>query len=439
MMDQTPKQPDRTTMDRQQHNKHVSLSRQLVVTSVLVALAPLAIISVVMYHYYHVVYTEKVTENLKALVERHAMEIDAFLREKQANIRMQVLAHSIDELSSEDFLRSRLDLLQTAYPGAYNDLGLVNARGDQVAYAGPFQLLKADYSQADWFRQAIESDEYISDVFLGIRRIPHFIVSVRVMDGQTPWLLRATIDFAGFNALIRSIKVGQSGTAFIINDRGEFQTESSLQETLPPSVLKRLTSLHINDDTPVVIQAEGPSGQAKFYASAPLKNNQWQLVVQQERSDALVHLVHARYMALVISLSGAMAIILTSVYMRRRVERKFSRVEEEQEIMQKQVVEAGKLAAIGELAAGIAHEINNPVAIMVESAGWIQDLIPDMEKDRDKTMTEIKDTLNEILVQGGRCKEITHKLLSFARRTDARTTEIDLPVLLEEIIAFSAQ
>ncbi|NCC25985.1 MAG: HAMP domain-containing histidine kinase, partial [Deltaproteobacteria bacterium] len=33
----------------------------------------------------------------------------------------------------------------------------------------------------------------------------------------------------------------------------------------------------------------------------------------------------------------------------------------------------------------------------------------------------------------------THKLLSFARRTDARTTEIDLPVLLEEIIAFSAQ
>ena len=41
----------------------------------------------------------------------------------------------------------------------------------------------------------------------------------------------------------------------------------------------------------------------------------------------------------------------------------------------RQVIEAGKLASIGELAAGIAHEINNPVAIMIEEAGWIQDLL----------------------------------------------------------------
>jgi two-component system NtrC family sensor kinase len=40
--------------------------------------------------------------------------------------------------------------------------------------------------------------------------------------------------------------------------------------------------------------------------------------------------------------------------------------------MSQQVIETGKLASVGELAAGIAHEINNPVAIMIEEAGWIE-------------------------------------------------------------------
>ena len=43
--------------------------------------------------------------------------------------------------------------------------------------------------------------------------------------------------------------------------------------------------------------------------------------------------------------------------------------------MTHQVIETGRLASIGELAAGIAHEINNPVAIMVQEAGWIDDLL----------------------------------------------------------------
>ena len=43
--------------------------------------------------------------------------------------------------------------------------------------------------------------------------------------------------------------------------------------------------------------------------------------------------------------------------------------------MNRQVIESGKLASVGELAAGIAHEINNPVAIMVQEAGWTGDLL----------------------------------------------------------------
>ena len=46
------------------------------------------------------------------------------------------------------------------------DLGVVNDSGKQVAYAGPYKLQNADYSEAEWFQKALGKDHYVSDVFL---------------------------------------------------------------------------------------------------------------------------------------------------------------------------------------------------------------------------------------------------------------------------------
>jgi two-component system NtrC family sensor kinase len=61
---------------------------------------------------------------------------------------------------------------------------------------------------------------------------------------------------------------------------------------------------------------------------------------------------------------------------------------QKKEIMSQQVIETGKLASVGELAAGIAHEINNPVAIMIEEAGWVGDLLEeeDLSKSDNKEL-----------------------------------------------------
>ena len=79
---------------------------------------------------------------------------------------------------------------------------------------------------------------------------------------------------------------------------------------------------------------------------------------------------------------GSLVIIASALLLSRTIDPRISLADEEKqvadeekEIMSQQVIETGKLASIGELAAGIAHEINNPVAIMIEEAGWIQDLL----------------------------------------------------------------
>jgi two-component system NtrC family sensor kinase len=118
--------------------------------------------------------------------------------------------------------------------------------------------------------------------------------------------------------------------------------------------------------------------------------------------------------------------------------KRIARLDSEKEVMNQQIVETGKLASIGELAAGIAHEINNPVAIMVEEAGWIQDLLSE-GIDKADNFEEFKRALDQIQTQGHRCKGITHKLLSFARKTDSRVETLQLNEFVNEVVDLLSQ
>lgn len=87
------------------------------------------------------------------------------------------------------------------------DLGIVNQDGKQIAYAGPFKLDQANYAKAPWFKEAMNEDVFISDVFLGLRGLPHFIISIRQTLGDTAWIIRATIDFVAFSDMVENIRI----------------------------------------------------------------------------------------------------------------------------------------------------------------------------------------------------------------------------------------
>jgi two-component system NtrC family sensor kinase len=76
---------------------------------------------------------------------------------------------------------------------------------------------------------------------------------------------------------------------------------------------------------------------------------------------------------------------------------------------------------------------------MVEEAGWIEDLLEEEDFREGKNLDEFRRALKQIRTQGVRCKGITHKLLSFARKTDAKLQEVQLNDLIEEIVGLSAQ
>ena len=428
-----------------------TLTRKMILTVIIVSFAPMILVSGVIFDQFQEFYTEKVYAHLRVLVRKHQRTIDSFLNEKMNAIRFLAKSYRLEELRDATFLQQRLALLQEEYDTVFEDLGVVNAQGIQVAYAGPFELVRANYSEADWFKKAIETQYFISDVFLGLRGLPHFIVAVRQEFEGEYWIFRATIDFASFNNLVTSIRIGKTGFAFILNQQGELQTKQLFD--ILPSKETYLDLIRKGKDLAEdvhIFERKDTLNKKNIYASAFLKNSDWLLIYQQESADAFADLNRAQYIAIIIFLAGGIAIITMAIVLSRRMVRRIAmadrrmvhriaRADREKEMMNQQVIETGKLASIGELAAGIAHEINNPVAIMVEEAGWIQDLLEEEEFRQGANLDEFNRALKQINTQGKRCKEITHKLLSFARKTDPRKQQVQINELIEAVVGISSQ
>jgi two-component system NtrC family sensor kinase len=188
-----------------------------------------------------------------------------------------------------------------------------------------------------------------------------------------------------------------------------------------------------------ILEKQDESGKKILYAASFLKDSEWLLIFQQDAKDAFADLNRSLRAVIFVLLFGGLGIVSMAFILSKRIISRIARTDQEKEMMDEQIVETGKLASVGELAAGIAHEINNPVAIMVEEAGWIEDLLQEEEFKASKNLDEFKRALRQINTQGKRCKEITYKLLSFARKTDSRVNEININELLEEIVALSSQ
>jgi two-component system NtrC family sensor kinase len=427
------------------HKYYRALSRNIISVILIASISPMVIASIFILDNFRTAYRQKVYDQLEQTMKNHRKCIDFFLKEKLANIRLLGNQFNYEQFSHKPFLEQKLAQLQQSYDRVFVDLGMISERGIQVSYAGPHALTNADYSQADWFKKAMATPYFTSDVFYGLRGAPHFIVSVRCFGNGHYWLLRATIDFGSFNSIVENFRIGRTGFAFIINKSGEFQTKPIAATDLPANILRLFGPQSYGRSSSVVSRMDA-TGKQVIHASIHLKDHEWILVLQQDQKDAFAELYKTQKIAMFIILTGSLVIISTSLLLSRGLIKRIAQADQEKkladkekEMMSQQVIETGKLASIGELAAGIAHEINNPVAIMVEEAGWIEDLLEEEEFRDGENLEEFHRALRQIHTQGRRCKDITHKLLSFARKTDSRVHEVQINELLDEVVALSSQ
>lgn len=102
--------------------------------------------------------------------------------------------------------------------------------------------------------------------------------------------------------------------------------------------------------------------------------------------------------------------------------------------MEQQMIACERLASLGTLAAGVAHEINNPLAIIKESIGWMKQLLKGKELKEIPRREDFDFALDKIEKAIERARRITHQLLDFVRKNDSVPSELDLLTLVNEAI-----
>ncbi len=382
------------------------------------------------YQQYHSVFSAEMRQPILRTTSNVKASLESFIAEREAALTLVVNDKSFEELADEKELDRTFLNLNRSF-GSLVDLGLVDSEGIQRSYVGPYELAGKNYGDQDWFHEVRLHGIYVSDVFLGYRKFPHFVVAVEHERGHDDfYILRATMDTEILDRHIRSLDIRPSNDAFIVNRDGILQTNSRFHgEILTPSPFGAPPYSPVTE-----IMEQKIDTVSLLLGYAYVEQSPFILMVVAKPQDVMQSWFALRkqlILVLAISVCLILLVILLGVtYMVRRIQ--------EADYRRAQVMHniqyTSKMATVGRLAAGVAHEINNPLAIINEKAGLLRDLLSVYGElpQNEKLIKNVDSILDSVK----RCSTITHQLLGFAKRMDTRMEAIDLGHVISTVLTF---
>lgn len=395
-----------------------------VLVMVLVSVIPLIGISFFSFRYYKSSWVEGTSTELAGLADSRKEMIELFLADQNNLLASLVDIYPPGYLSDQSNLEKVFQAINRS--GVITDLGVIDNSGVHRSYVGPFgeQLAGKNYTQAGWFKEVTSRGQYTSDIFSGFRGVPHFIVAVA--DPSRTVILRATVNSDLFNALLASAEVGPGGDAFILGKNGEPQTPSRLGVLDMPFPIedgaRTQTRVHQTNDF--------------IYATTSLKNGEWVLVLKEDINSSLAEFYVARNRAIILIAIAVLAIASAATLLASSIINRIREADIKRLALNNKVLEMEKMALVGRLASSVSHEINNPLQIIENQAGWINELLDDEKQGQVIDPSEYRKAVGKIRAHVGRAKSITHRLLGFSRGSEIEQMNTDINRLLEETVSF---
>ena len=421
-------------------NPYAGLKKVILAGMILVPLIPFVLVLGIGYYYFTTSLENNTIASMRRIVKDHRQMIESFLMERKADLEFILNTHTFEDLSRHDQLQRTFENLQKE-SHAFVDLGIFDESGLHVAYHGPYQLSGKVYDQAPWFKAVMRNGFYISNVFLGYRQVPHFIIAIARMNQGRQWVIRATIDTQIFNDLVKKVRIGKTGEAYLLDAEGVFQTERRSGGPLMKKDPDRPKYGPVHEGIKAFIESDD-RGEPFLYATTWLKDGSWLLVVRQEKADAFKALRQASYLIVLISVLYGAIIIAVAFFLTGHIIRRMERMDQEKDQLGEQLIRAGRLAEIGEMASGFAHEINNPLQIIKSEYALIEMIFADLKEKGEikesEDLAELEDSIDQIKLQVDRCADITQAILQFGRKGEPVAKDIDLRSFIPEVAGMVA-
>jgi two-component system NtrC family sensor kinase len=404
--------------------------------TILCSLVPLLLVGWGINLHYSQFARERMLNFFQTQVEDHRKAIERYLSEHTSKLQLIARTHDRDELLEPGALQTIFDLFNQD-SRILTDLGVIGEHGYHLAYVGTYDLWSRNYSKEFWFLQVMEKGIYISDMFMGYRKEPHFIIAVTHRNGDQKWILRATIHTESFRSMVENVRIGKTGEVVLLNEKGVYQTSPRTGAAIMDQSSFPIEPYHEGIRVRVLEglkTAQGSDGPPQVACKAWLSNPRWLLIVQQDYDEAFADVNHANTWTLVFLHLSAASILVVTVFVTRHMITSIKRRDAEADRLNQQLLQAGKLASIGELSAGVAHEINNPLAIILTERQLLLDAAAQAAITDPEFQEQFSDSMNQIDLQVQRCKRITQNLLRFSRRTKSMIETVDLNGFIQEVV-----
>ena len=241
-------------------------------------------------------------------------------------------------------------------------------------------------------------------------------------------MLHAVLEPEQLTESIAQIDVGAKGDLFIINGEGVLQTPSryygpvfnKISIAVPEYTSKTRVFEGITDELDRIIIG---------YAHIP--DTPYILMMIQEQSERIQPWYKTTWAFTLILAASIIMILLVTLGVATHLVNQIHEADQERLDTLHQVEYANKMVSLGRLASGVAHEINNPLAIINEKAGHIKDIFTLTDTyAKDPKLVGLVDS---VISTVQRCAKVTRDMLNFARHLNLSVQTINLTEIIDEV------
>ncbi len=397
----------------------------------IIALIPSTILAILGYYQYLNLAQQQSNIRIHWHLQHNTDQLQDFIISLKNKIRSLAQQIASNHFETPEQLKDFFKTLQHEEKQLIN-LDLINIQKE--ALLPPFQniLSQDSYVNSLWFQQALSQGIAVGVNQIKIGKPPCFIIAVRqtLKSQQAVFLLKAELDWGALEHFLQDINMNAMEDIFLIDTNGNLQSPSvyfgNRQSHFPissPSDKTQFTTKNIS------------WGMHKiFYATTPISGTPWILVLVKDGPVKKKDWMTFQLSLLLIFLAYAIGSFFIIHQLVKLLTIRIRESDTKRMALLNEVGHTNRLATIGKFAAGVAHEINNPLAVIDQKAGLIDDLI-DFSEDFDNKK-KYKDTLKGIHSSVERCKVITHRLLGFARKMDSINEILNINSIIKEVMGF---